>query len=129
MKDNRALKDRIISDIAASPVVDKIISEDVISKIVQHQFETTLRAFTLFHSVEISGFGKFLLNDTRVNREMEKYRRMLNIYDERIQTPDISDAVRRNLQIKIATIIGNIKSLKPKERNNENSTDYGGSEE
>lgn len=121
---NISIKDLIVRDIARNNNVinDKIVSQEVINAVVTHQFESVANALPLHNSVEISGFGTFRYSVTRAAKKLVQYENLLIKYTNRLNEPDVSEHERRNLQMRIVTTIGNIKSIKPKIQN-ENSTD------
>lgn len=127
---NTPIKDYLIQKVSGqlSTINDKIIPASVISSVVSHQFETAYSAFSLYNSIEISGFVKFNFSQKKGEKQMEKYRSQLAMYDKKLNGP-ISDAERRSLQVRITNIIGNIKALKPKLINNGTITDIRGMEE
>lgn len=90
------------------------IEETIVSKIITHQFDGANNATLSNKSVEISGFGKFLFNEGRALRQMEKYNSQLNMYNASLEDPTLSPAERRNLEMRLATVNSNIKHLKPK---------------
>ena len=53
--------------------VKLLIPEYTIEAIVAHQFQEALKAMVVNKSVEISGFGKFLFNEKRALKKLEKY--------------------------------------------------------
>ena len=53
--------------------VKLLIPEYTIEAIVTHQFQGALKAMTTNKSIEISGFGKFLFNEKRALKKLEKF--------------------------------------------------------
>lgn len=118
---NIPLKELIIRDMARNKNVfdNKIIPEAIILAVVNHQFESTVRALPLNNSIEISGFGKFVFNEKRAAKQLSKYETLLSKYTDSLNNDDISQHERRNLQMRITTTLANIKAIKPKLKTDE----------
>lgn len=117
---NIPLKELIIRDMARNKNVfnDKIIPEAIMLAVVNHQFESTVRALPLNNSVEISGFGKFVFNEKRGAKQLSQYEALLSKYTDSLND-ELAPHERRNLQMRITTTLANIKALKPKIKNDE----------
>ena len=61
-------KDFLIRTLA----VKLAVNEKIIEAIVNHQFQSANEAMDVNHSVELSGFGKFMLNVKKAHRKMDK---------------------------------------------------------
>lgn len=115
-------KDFFVRQVANKiPVIgDKIITSSIIDAVISHQFESASKAINECNSLEFSGFGKFIFNTTKAHKQMDKYRQQLAMYEEKVNSPTTSDAERRNVQMRIASTISNVKSLKQKLKTSEN---------
>lgn len=49
------------------------IPEDVVHKIISFQGEDALKAVKKVHELEFSGFGKFLLSQTKIKKKLKMY--------------------------------------------------------
>lgn len=116
-------KDFFVKKVADKlPVIgDKIITSDIIDAVICHQFESASKAINECNSLEFSGFGKFIFNVNKAHKQMEKYRQFLMACDAKVNSPETSDNERRNLQVKIASTISNMKSLKQKLKNSDSN--------
>lgn len=113
---NLSTKDYIIKMLAKEQCVigDKIISQDIINTVITHQFESALLAVSKNNTVEISGFGKFTFNVNKAKKTLLMYDVIIKNCENKIDREGTSFAERRNLQMKIASLRGSIKSLKTK---------------
>jgi nucleoid DNA-binding protein len=121
-----SIKEYLVKKIAINNVCDKMVSEKIIDTVISHQFDSASKATSIHNSVEISGFGKFAFNQKRAMKQMQKYESQIRYFNGLLET-DLSDADRRNVEMKMQSTLNNIKSLKPKL--NEPSTDNRGMEE
>ena len=108
-----SIKEFLIKKIAINKVWDKMISEKTVDAVISHQFESASKATSIHNSVEISGFGKFTFNQKRANKQMEKYESQIRYYNGLLEK-ELSDADRKNVEMRIASTLNNIKTLKPK---------------
>jgi len=88
--------------------------EKVIEAVVNHQFQSATLAFADQKSVELSGFGKFLFNEKKAHKLMEKYLSQKEAFERYSQDECQSETRRRNASLKLASAISNIEHLKPK---------------
>jgi len=109
-----SVKEIIIKQIAA----DKVIAEKIIDKVVSHQFDSALKATVLYNSVELSGFGKFSFSQKKALKQMTKYNEQIVSYTEKLNK-SVSEAEKRNLNMRIASTLSNIEVLKPKIKSDE----------
>lgn len=79
-----SLKDYIIRKQA----VKMRITEDIIHAVIDHQFKSLNEAMYNCNSVEISGFGKFVVKPAAVKRELEKLENLLEQQKQKPQTED-----------------------------------------
>jgi nucleoid DNA-binding protein len=112
------IKETIIKELSAILLADKLISENIIDKVISHQFDSALKATVLHNSVELSGFGKFSFSQKKAQRQMTKYNEQIIYYTEKLNNSD-SDAEKRNLSMRIDTTLNNIKVLTPKIKTDE----------
>lgn len=98
-----------------------VVSEKTIEAVINHQYDSASVATKTHNSLEISGFGKFMFNAKRANKQMDKYMSQKAMYESALQDPKISEVVRRNTTMRLETVLGNIKALTPKLNNDESS--------
>ena len=91
-----------------------MMSEEVISSVISHQFQSANEALSNNNSLEISGFGKFLFNEKKAHKVMEKYLNQKEAFERYSEDECQSEARRRNASLKLASVISNIEHLKPK---------------
>jgi len=116
---NITLKNYLIKKIAVNKVTDKLISEKIIDTVITHQFESAHNATTDCNSVELSGFGKFVFNQKKANKQMAKYESQVAMYTKILEDKTLSRPLRRNNEMRLETTYANIKALKPKLNSNE----------
>lgn len=63
----KLLKDHLISGVAKRMQM----SEQVVEAVVMHQFKGIVKAFQTCHSVEMTGFGKFLFQPLKANKVLK----------------------------------------------------------
>jgi hypothetical protein len=105
-----SVKDYIIRKMA----VKLMVSEKTIDDVVSHQFSSANEALRSNKSVEISGFGKFLFNQKKANKRMEKLLSQKAYFQSVIDNPEMSEQKRLSAQVKLTNALANIEALKPK---------------
>jgi nucleoid DNA-binding protein len=121
-----SIKEFLVKKIAINKVCDKMISEKTIDTIISHQFDSANVATATNNSIEISGFGKFVFNEKRGVKLMQKYTEQVEYYSKMLSS-ELTEAERRNAEMRLESINNNVKALKPKL--NEPSTNNRGMEE
>jgi nucleoid DNA-binding protein len=92
---------------------DLLIPEKTIEAVVNHQFTMAIEAMKSKKTIEISGFGKFLFNEKRALKRWTKLMSQQKCMKETINDPCTSDVKRRNSELRLNTVLDNIKALKP----------------
>jgi nucleoid DNA-binding protein len=111
---NTPIKEYIIKRLAVNKVTDKLISEKTMDLVISHQFESAIKAMMTNSTVEISGFGKFLFNFKRAQKELTKYEKIREHYTSLLQQTTLSEEQRKDLEDKLAIANDGIKNLKPR---------------
>lgn len=111
---NTPIKEYIIKRLAVNKVTDKLISEKTMDLVISHQFESAIKAMMTNSTVEISGFGKFLFNFKRAQKELTKYEKIREHYTSLLQNTSLSEEKRKDLEDKLAIANDGIKNLKPR---------------
>lgn len=111
---NTPIKEYIIKRLAVNKVTDKLISEKTMDLVISHQFESAIKAMMTNNTVEISGFGKFLFNFKRAQKELTKYEKIREHYTSLLQNTSLSEEQRKDLEDKLAIANDGIKNLKPR---------------
>mgnify|MGYP001291896786 CR=1 FL=1 len=120
------IKDFIIRKMS----VKMLIPEFTLDAIVSHQFQSASQAMLITKSVELSGFGKFIFNNKKAVKKMEKLLSQKHLYERLMNDDSLSEQRRNNARLKYESVTLNISVLKPKiETNNESESDLRGMEE
>ena len=107
-----------------------LIPEFTLDAIVSHQFQSATQAMLNTKSVEISGFGKFVFNDKKAVKKMEKLLSQKALFEKLMNDDSLSEQRRNNARLKYESVTLNISVLKPKiDTNNEIKSDIRGMEE
>jgi hypothetical protein len=107
-----------------------LIPEFTLDAIVSHQFQSATQAMLNTKSVEISGFGKFVFNDKKAVKKMEKLVSQKALFEKLMNDDSLSEQRRNNARLKYESVTLNISVLKPKiDTNNEIKSDLRGMEE
>jgi hypothetical protein len=89
------------------------LNEKMIETVVNHQFTSAYEAMGNNHSVEISGFGKFLFN---VKKSDKKLQRLLNkraIFEKVLDDAESTENDKRRANVVLSKLKDQIKLLKP----------------
>jgi nucleoid DNA-binding protein len=105
-----SMKEYLIRTLA----VKMMVSEKTIEAVINHQFNSANNAMKMHNSVEISGFGKFTFNYKKALKKMEKMLSQQQLFQSRIDNPNLSEQKRATETVKLNNVIHNINILKPK---------------
>jgi len=105
-----SVKDYLIRKMA----VKLMTSEKTIEAVVNHQFQSANEATHQHKSLEISGFGKFLFNEGKAVKTMQKYLSQKALFEKKAVDETLPEAKRRAAGLKLQTALDNIRDLKPK---------------
>lgn len=109
--------------------IKMLIPEFTLDAIVSHQFQSANQAMISVKSVELSGFGKFIFNDKKALKKMEKLHSQKALFERLMNDSSLSDQRRNNARLKHDSAIMSINALKPKIINNEIKSNISGMEE
>jgi len=105
-----SVKEWIIKKMA----INMVISEKTIDAVVTHQFDSANDAVNTNHSVEISGFGKFLFNHKKALAQYNKLLAIKKAYENMLLDENITDVKKNAVELKLQIVHSSIKTLKPK---------------
>lgn len=94
--------------------VDTVIDEKIIDRVISHQFETAREKMNSCNSIELSGFGRFYFNRNKALNKLKTYKNMKQKFEDIINDKNTVDRRRYNIQLKLGTLIGDIKLLERK---------------
>lgn len=103
-----SVKDYLIRTLAVKLAVD----EKMIDVVVSHQFQSANEAMDLNHSIEISGFGKFIFNKKKAQKKYDNFVGKQNKLIEELKLSTLSEEERRKLTITLDELTGRINKLK-----------------
>lgn len=109
--------------------VKMLIPEFTLDAVVSHQFQSANQAMLNNKSIEISGFGRFIFNDKKAVKKMEKYVSQRNLFERMMNDESLSVQKRNNARLKYETALLSINTLKPRITNNETKSNLSGVEE
>jgi nucleoid DNA-binding protein len=104
------------------------IPERIIDTVITDQFTSAFRATSTHNSIELSGFGKFVFNQKKAHRWMDKYESQNVIFKSMLAKAD-TERDTRVLNLKLDIVHKNIEHLKPKLVNYESKANIRGVEE
>lgn len=71
------------------------IDEEIVSKVIRHQFESVVQATQRVKRVEISGMGTLIWNDGSAQKKLDRMNAQIGAFREKIvANPDGADAQR-----------------------------------
>lgn len=76
-------------------IVDTAASEQVINAVLSHQFDSIGEALKVHDSVEISGFGKFMLSPKKVKKHEEKIVKRLLSHERTLASETLPEERRK----------------------------------
>ena len=90
------------------------MQESIIETVINHQFESAYVALDNGESLEFSGFGKFFFNKPKAVKKLERLKNQIAEYQHIIDSPETTDIRRRNLQLKMPSMIKSFEHLNKK---------------
>lgn len=108
-------KDFLIRTLA----VKMSVNEKMIEVIVNHQFQSANEAMDLNHSIELSGFGKFMLNVKKAHRKMVKIINKRDAFELVMKDDSKTEAERKRANVIFNKTNNQINLLKPTIDNND----------
>lgn len=75
------LKDVLITKTA----IKTLKSEDLVERVIMHQFKSARDAFRVHNEIEISGFGKFTISTKRLRLKKLYYENIINVIERRLE--------------------------------------------
>ena len=102
-------KDFLIRTLA----VKMSVNEKMIEAIVNHQFQSANEAMDLNHSIELSGFGKFMLNVKKAHRKMSRLINKRDTFEAAMNDENKTEAERKRASVIFSKTNDQINLLKP----------------
>lgn len=89
------------------------VNEKTIEAVVNHQFISANEAMDVNKSVEISGFGKFMLNVKKGQKKIEKLNIKMKIMQGIIDNVDSTEEQKRRAKVVYDKTLEQLNLLKP----------------
>ena len=96
-----------------------MISEKIITSVIDHQFTSLLENMSTCNSLEISGFGKFLFNKNKAIVTMQDYIKGLENFKNELVTCTDAHEIKR-IEFRISGLELRMKALNQKLQSYEN---------
>jgi nucleoid DNA-binding protein len=77
------------------------IPENIIKRVISHNYDTAYEATKFNDSIEISGFGKFYYNKRKAEKEIEHCIKQKNTYEKRLQKGCSTEKERQQAENKV----------------------------
>lgn len=107
---NMSVKDFIVRRMA----VKLRISEEVLQKVVAHQFNSLNGAMQVHERIEISGFGTMMFSTRKAHRKMGRLMTKLRYLLNRAQDEQASEKLKKAATYYSAVVAKQIEHLKPR---------------
>lgn len=92
-----------------------IIPENIIRRVINHQFDSAYEALDNCNSIEISGFGKFYYNEKKAIREIENCHSQKIAYEKIINDSTTTEKKRLSYIRRVKTVEDRLKGIIKKE--------------
>lgn len=89
------------------------INEAIVDKVIEMQFKSAQDAMLSNHSVEISGFGKFVFNNNKAKKKLYSMEKTIKILQAKLENPETSEKSMMFSRNVLADTKEHIASLKP----------------
>ena len=94
--------------------IKMVLSEKIIEQVINFQFDSANQALSKNDSVEISGFGKFLFNRKKAEKEYNKYILIKAGFERMLREDELTEKKRATAERRLSDITKDIEILKPK---------------
>lgn len=94
--------------------INLVVSERIINTVITHQFESATNAIEDNNSVEFSGFGKFIFNTKKAEKELKKLNGLKEAYNNTIKNENASLEKRKEAEYRLDSVNSRIKGLTKK---------------
>lgn len=94
--------------------VGMVVSERVIDQVVTHQFNSAEDATKNNNSIEISGFGKFVFNQSKAKKKIEKLEKIKKAYERGLAENTLPEKKLDVIKSKLSNLNLTLNSIKPK---------------
>jgi nucleoid DNA-binding protein len=95
--------------------------------VIEHQFKGMLEAMQTSHSVELSGFGKFLFNNKKAQKKYDKQLSKIEQFENKLKQPDLTERQIASYSLKLENTKRVANDIKPKLKNEQSViSDMGG---
>lgn len=84
-----------------------------IDAIVSHQMESIYNAFQSNHTIEMSGFGKFIFNKGKALKKWEKNISKRELFKEYLLREDLTEIKRKSIELKLKNTLKYLEGLNP----------------
>lgn len=112
--ESMSVRDWITKKVAISTT----IPENVIKRVMSHNYDSAYEATETNNSIEISGFGKFYYNKKKAKKEIEHCVDQKNTYEKRLQEGCSTEKERQRAENKVEYYGKKLAWLKKKENGN-----------
>ena len=94
--------------------VGMVVSERVIDQVITHQFNSAEDATKNNNSIEISGFGKFVFNQSKAKKKIEKLEKIKKAYERSLAENTLPEKKLDVIKSKLSNLNLTLNSIKPK---------------
>lgn len=113
---DRSDKQKLHDTLVRRTSVKAMQSEYIVEKIISHQHKSINKAFKRTHEVEISGFCKFLLSQTKLKKKIKRTEYMLSTFQKKLSSNPEDEEAKSWIEIN-QRIISELKlKLKDEDR-------------
>ena len=92
--------------------VEIMIPEKTIEAVVNHQFSSCLDSMLHDNSIELSGFGKFIFNEPKAKKHMEKWLSQEALWRKKLENKELTEREKKKLETRLNNVCDNIRILK-----------------
>jgi hypothetical protein len=93
------------------------IPENVIRRVVAHQFDSAYDALEKFNSIEISGFGKFYYNTTKADKELIHCKEQADSWQKRLESEGATEKERQQAREQVKWFNDKVEWMTNKKKN------------
>ncbi len=86
----------------------------IIEAVIEHQLQGANEALKDKNSIELSGFGKFIFNIKKAQKKLDKHYSKDRTFSKQLLLPDLTEARKKSLELKLENTRKTIESIKPK---------------
>jgi len=110
-----SIKDFLVRTLA----IKLAMNEKIVDTVVSHQFRSASEAMLCNHSVEISGFAKFIFNEKKAQKTIARLMAKMEVAEKSMTDENATEAYRKRASVIYTKTKNQLRLFKPTNSDND----------